>query len=428
MRGFCQQPPRPEVRAKRASKDEAPRALRQAQEGLEGRSSSRDPVCSSRVRAGTDPSDPWSLLRGSLRSRLRMRGLAASTALVASFALAGCNKPQPVAQPVRPVLSALVAETTVDPLALAGTVSARVETPFSFRVLGRLTSRPAQIGDLVKKGQLLATIDPLALQLAVRGAEADLASAEAQLANALGVAERQAALLKTNAASQAQVDSANQTRDSALAGATRARAQLAKAKEELGYAVLTSDFAGVVTSTGAEVGQIVSPGGMVVNVADPTLRDAVIDAPDTAAATLSLGTAFEVAAQLDPSVRATGKVREIAPQADTATRTRRVKIALDDPPEDFRLGSTITAWPVDGARKAVRLPASAILTRDGKAFVWIVDPASSQVSTKEVALADAGRDPVEVTSGLEPAMRVVTAGVHSLVEGQKVRLEQRAQN
>ena len=357
-----------------------------------------------------------------------MRGLAASIALPLLLAVAGCDKPPPQAAPVRPVLSALVAETTVDPLSLAGSVSARVETPFSFRVLGRLTSRPAQIGDLVKKGQMLATIDPLALQLAVRGAEADLASAEAQLANALGVADRQAALLKTNAASQSAVDSANQTRDSALAGANRARAQLAKAKEELGYAVLTSDFAGVVTSTGAEVGQIVSPGVMVVNVADPTLRDAVIDAPDTAAATLSLGTAFEVAAQLDPELRVTGKVREIAPQADATTRTRRVKIALDNPPDDFRLGSTITARPLDGARKAVRLPASAILTRDGKAFVWTVDPASSQVSTREVALADASADPVEVTAGLEPAMRVVTAGVHSLVEGQKVRLEQRAQN
>jgi RND family efflux transporter MFP subunit len=348
--------------------------------------------------------------------------------LAAALALAGCNASSAPQPPVRPVLSTLAAQTIVDPLSLAGTVSARVETPFSFRVLGRLTSRPAQIGDLVKKGQMLATIDPLALQLAVRGAEADLASAEAQLANALGVAERQAALLKTNAASQAQVDSANQARDSALAGANRARAQLAKAKEELGYAVLTSDFAGVVTSTGAEVGQIVSPGVMVVNVADPTLRDAVIDAPDKAAATLALGTPFEVAAQLDPSQRIRGEVREIAPQADATTRTRRIKIALQDPPDTFRLGSTITAWPLDGARKAVRLPASAILVQDGKPFVWIVDPASMTVATRAVELADGKADPVEVTAGLEPAMRVVTAGAHSLVEGQKVRLEQRASN
>jgi RND family efflux transporter MFP subunit len=349
-------------------------------------------------------------------------------ALLAVLALAGCDKPQPAAAPVRPVMSALVAETTVDPLALAGVVAARVETPFAFRVLGRLVSRPAQIGDLVQKGQTLAAIDPLAVQLGVRSAEADLASAQAQLANALGVAERQGALLKTNATTQAQVDAAEQARASALAGQNRALAALAKAKEELDYAVLKSDFSGVVTNTGAEVGQTVSPGQMVVDVADPSERDAVIDAPDAAAATLALGTPFEVAAQLDPETRATGRVREIAPQADPTTRTRRIRIGLDDPPDGFRLGSTITASPLDGARKAVRLPASAILRRDGKAMVWIVDPASGQVATREVALADASRDPVEVTSGLEPAMRVVTAGVHSLVEGQKVRLEQRASN
>ncbi len=345
---------------------------------------------------------------------------------VALLALGACDKPPPEVAPIRPVLSTLVAATTVDPLRLAGVVSPRVETPFSFRVLGRLVSRPVNIGDVVTKGQTLAAIDPLALQLAVRSAEADLASARAQLANALGVADRQATLLKTNVTTQAQVDAATQGRDSALAGENRAQAALAKAKEELGYAVLTADFGGVVTATGAEVGQIVQPGQMVVDIADPALRDAVIDAPDAAVAALSLGTAFEVAAQLDPSVRVTGKVREIAPQADAATRTRRVKIALDAPPGAFRLGSTITAWPVDGARKAVRLPASAILVKDGKPYVWIVDPATSKTTTRAVTLASGEADPVEVTGGLDAKMRVVTAGVHSLVEGQQVRIEPQA--
>ena len=347
-------------------------------------------------------------------------------ALSALLALAACNAPAPAPPQIRPVLSTVVAETATDPLRLAGVVAARVETPFAFRVLGRLTSRPVNIGDLVEKGQTLATIDPLALRLAVRLAESDLATADAQAVNALGVADRQGALLKTGAATQAQVDAANQARDTALAGQSRARAALAKAREELGYAALKADFAGVVTNTGAEVGQTVSPGQMVVDLANPALRDAVIDAPDTAAATLRLGDAFEVAAELDPSVRTTGQVREIAPQADAATRTRRVKIALDHPPNAFRLGSTIAAWPAGAAHSAVWLPASAILAKDGKTYVWIIDRASLKVSTRPVTLADAKADPVEVTGGLAPAMRVVTAGVHSLVEGQEVRLEQRA--
>ena len=175
----------------------------------------------------------------------------------------------------------------VDGEPLAGAVAARVETPFAFRVLGRLVARPVQIGATVKQGDTLAAIDPLSLRLAVRSAEAELASATAQLANAQGVAERQGALIKSNATTQAQLEAAEQARSSALAGQTRARAALAKAKEEAAYAVLKADFPGVVTNTGAEVGQTVAPGQMVVNVADPAFRDAVIDAPDTAAASSS---------------------------------------------------------------------------------------------------------------------------------------------
>jgi RND family efflux transporter MFP subunit len=344
--------------------------------------------------------------------------------LIALLALAACNKPAAEAPPIRRVLSVKVTETDVDPLSLAGTVAARVDTPFSFRVLGRLTSRSVNIGDLVKKDQTLAAIDPIALQLGVRSAEADLASAQAQVANALGVAERQSALLKSNATTQAQVEVAEQSRSAAQATQTRAKAALAKAKDELSYAVLKADFAGVVTSTGAEVGQTVQPGQMVVDVADPRFRDAVIDAPDNAAATLKIGDGFKVAAQLDPDVRVPGKVREIAPQADSATRTRRVKIALDNPPDSFRLGSTITAYPSAGVRKAVLLPASAILTRDGKTLVWIV--ADDKVATRAVTLAPGPVNPVEVTQGLDPDMQVVTAGVHSLTEGQQVRTDVQA--
>ena len=343
-----------------------------------------------------------------------------------ALGLAACQKPPAPPAPPRPVLSMQATETLVDPLALAGTIVSQVQTPFSFRTLGRLVSRPVNIGDVVKKGQTLGAIDAISLQFAVRSAEADVASAEAQLANAIGVDERTNALLKTNASTQAQVDAADQARAAAQAGQTRARAAFAKTREDLDYAVLKADFDGVVTNTGAEVGQTVSPGEMVVELADPRLRDAVIDAPDSAASTLKLGSEFVVAAELDPSVQIHGKVREIAPQADAATRTRRVKIALEKPPDAFRLGSTITAFPAENARRAVRLPASAILDKDGKTLVWVVDPATAKVATRPVKLAASGVDPVEVTSGLEPNMRVVTAGVHSLAEGQSVRIDEQA--
>ena len=351
------------------------------------------------------------------------KALVATAALGALTSLCACEKPQtPELKPVRPVLSMVVAQSSVDALELTGSVQPRVQTAFAFRILGRLVARPVNIGDLVEKGQLLAAVDPVALQLAVRTAVADLSNNRALLANAAGVEERRRQLMKTDSTTRVLYDAAQQSLTSAQAGVVSAQAALDKAKEQLGYADLKSDFAGVVTSTGAEVGQTVSQGQSIVTVAKPDLRDAVIDVPDALVGALKPGAKFKVALQLDPGIEALGVVREIAPESDSATRTRRVKIGLDNPPDTFRLGSTITAKLPSGSLPVVRLPSSALLEKDGREHVWIVDPKSLTVSLRPVEIARLGDDVVEIESGLDPTMRVVTAGSHSLVEGQSVKV------
>jgi len=354
-----------------------------------------------------------------------MSGTAKLAAALAAAALLGaCHAERAErAPPVRPVLSMVVAESSPNALTLAGSVQPRIQTDFSFRVLGRLIARPVNVGDLVEQGQVLAAVDPVTLEFAVKAAAADLANAQAQLANAAGVEDRQRALLTTSTTTQAAYDAAQQGLAAAQANLTRAEAALAKAREHLGWAVVKSDFAGVVTATGAEVGQIVSPGLPVATIAEPALRDAVIDVPDGLAHSLALGTPFTVSLQLNPAIRVAAAVREIAPQSDAATRTRRVKIALDNPPGTFRLGSTITASLAAGSAPIVRLPNSAVLEKDGRTQVWVVDPKSTTVSLREVEIAR-DDDGVIVLGGLQPAMRVVTAGVHSLGAGQAVKIDE----
>jgi RND family efflux transporter MFP subunit len=326
----------------------------------------------------------------------------------------------------RPVLSMVVAPQTVQSMGFAGTVEPRYKSDLGFRVLGRIMSRDVSIGDVVTKGQMLATVDPLAYQLALRSAQSDLASATARQDNAAATEARQRTLLEQNIANQAQFDAARQARESADAAVTRAKAEFDKGEEQLGYTELRADFGGVVTATEAELGEVVQPGQTIVTVARPDVREAVVDLPESIGQGLRPGARFEIALQLDPSLRTVGSVREIAPQADSATRTRRVRITLDNPPESFRLGTTITATVTTGASPTIDVPASALLEREGRTMVWVVDPTARTVSTREVTIAARDGTSVQIRDGLTPGTRVVTAGVNSLTPNQAIKIADEA--
>lgn len=349
--------------------------------------------------------------------------------LCALLPLAACSQEKEAPpEVVRPVLSVVVAPTASRALGFVGTVEPEFSANLAFRLLGRVVARDVEVGDLVTKGETLAALDPTALDLGVQAAKAELSNAEAQLANASASEERQRQLLESKNTSQAVYDAARQAMQAAQANVERARAALAKSEEQLGYARLFSDFDGVVTAAGAEVGQTVSPGQTIVTVARADVREAVVDIPDQLTGDLSIGTPFEVTLQSLPSIKAQAKLREIAPQAEGATRTRRVKLTLTDPPDSFRLGSTVTATRTAVAAPAIELPLSALLETDGKAKVWVVDPKAATVATRDVQISGRTADSFTVASGaagggLEEGVRVVTAGVHSLKEGQKVRIE-----
>ncbi|WP_284774918.1 efflux RND transporter periplasmic adaptor subunit [Agrobacterium sp. lyk4-40-TYG-31] len=345
---------------------------------------------------------------------------------LASTFLASCQKEEEVPEKPRPVLSIVVQPAPAATLTLPGTVNARIETEFGFRVLGRIVARNVQVGDIVKKGDVLAAIDPLSLELAVRSSQSDLSNAQAQLANAQTNEQRQQTLFERQSAAKATFESAQQERVTAEANLNKAQANLDKANEQLGYSRLLTEFDGVVTSTSAEVGQVVSAGQSVVTVARPEERDAVIDVPEAAGSLLKPGTAFDVALQLDPTYHAQGLVREVAPEADDATRTLRTKLALVNPPDALRLGAVITATATADAHPVIRLPSSAIKREGGKTSVWIVDEKAGKVSARDVT-PEAGSVPggtIVISSGLNPGDRVVVAGVNQLQDGQAVRIEQ----
>ena len=356
--------------------------------------------------------------------------LALACALALPSALSGC-KPAEEAQapPARPVLTTVVRPSeTVMFGPFAGTVEARYKSELGFQIGGRVVARDVTVGDVVRKGQRLAALDPVVSRFDLTRAEADLADAQAQSENANATETRTRRLMEGNNVTQAQLDSAVARRDTAQARLAQAGASLQKARDQIGYTELHADFDGVVTQRLAEVGQVLSPGQGVVALARPEVREAVVDIPETLVGGMPEQATFTVALQSAPEITAQGRVREVAPFADAGTRTRRVRLTLEKPGAAFRLGTTINVSLERRADRRFLLPATAVLSADARRSVWVVPPSGKTVERRDVTLADADPardgDRVAVSAGLSPGERVVVAGVNSLSDGQSVRFAQ----
>lgn len=359
----------------------------------------------------------------------RLQSLGAMVA--AGLLMAACSQSEETekaAAPPRPVLSVVVAKADTQTIGFSGTVEPRFETTLAFRTLGRIVAREVDVGDRVEKGQTLAAIDAESLAADLRSTQAQLSNARIQAETAEASARRTRQLFEENTASQSELDRVEQNLASAEAELVNARAQVDKAENALSYTVLTAPFAGVITDREADVGQVVAAGATVMTLARTDQREAVVDIPAAETSRMEKGSPFRVVLQIEPSLTASGAIREIAPQADALTRTNRVRILLDDPPEAFRIGALVTAVPLDAdAQSSIFLPASAVFREDDEAKVWVVDPDTRTVHKRAITLSEGVPAPsntgqVTVTEGLAPGDRVVTAGVNELEEAQAVSI------
>ena len=347
----------------------------------------------------------------------------------AAVLLPGCSKEDPAPEPVRPVLWLQVTPQSEESLGrFAGNIQARYETNLGFRVPGRIAKRNVDVGAEVAPGDLLATLDPTDQQNQLRAAQGDLARVQAQWINAQANARRQQELFDRGVGAQAQLDLAQTDMKTTRASLDQARASVQQARDQLGYSELHTDHGGVVTAWKAEAGQVVSAGQQVVTLARPEVKEAVIDLPANLVDQLPADVVFQVAAQLDPSIGTSATVREIEPQAQSATRTRRARLTLKDTPEAFRLGTAISVTLSSAIAPRTELPSTALQEVDGKSRIWVIDPKALTVSPREVTVLSRDSDSVLISQGVQPGERIVSAGVNSLKPGQKVQIdEDRAQ-
>ncbi len=351
--------------------------------------------------------------------RPAFRPLAGFAALVL---LAGCDgNTAPASKTERPVqVQPVVYKDQQVRREFAGVVRARYETDLAFRVAGKIVTRIVNVGDRVRAGDVVARLDPRDLQLQVESAEAEFAAANSNLAQAAADLERYTALKTRGFASIADFDRKKATKDEADGRLERARRALDLARNQLDYADLKADADGVITAALAEPGQVVAVGQAVARLAHRGEKEAVVALPET-----WLGEARKAQASVrlwserDRSFNA--QLRELSPQADTATRTYAARFTIKDADDSVAFGmtATVTLSNADEAR-AARLPLSAILNRGTGPVVYVVDDTGS-VASRPVTVASFTEDAAVVTSGLREGEKVVTLGVQKLEAGHKVR-------
>jgi len=352
-----------------------------------------------------------------------MRRIGIPLALL--VALGACKAEKP-ALDVRSARTVIVEPKRIDTDRRAvGEVKPRYESDLSFRVAGKVLVRRVDVGAIVRQGDTLATLDTQDFQNRLRSAEADVGSAEAELVETQGNEARKGKLLKDGFTPQATYDSALRNLRSAEAKLTSAKANLDLTRDQLRYTELTADFDGVITAVGAEPGQNVNAGQMVVKLARPTDKDAVFNIAETAFTGHHPTT--EDAEVLvwplsNPELKIEGIAREISPIADSTTRTYTVKVSLKNAPPQLRFGMSIGGRWKASSGPVVALPLSALVEQNGTPAVWVVDERSGSVALRPVTVARYETDMVVIADGLAKGDIVVTAGVNTLRQGQKVRV------
>jgi RND family efflux transporter MFP subunit len=352
------------------------------------------------------------------------RGPALLLAGVTAASLSACQPEAETAAPqVRPVRTVTVVKRDAgETVSYTGRIQAENETRLAFRISGRMVERPINVGDHVEPGQVVAKLEPQDELNALRTAQASVAAAQGQLNQAQSNYDRQKTLLARDIASRAQFEQAESAMKTARAQLDTAEAQLKAAKDRVSYTELRVDAGGTVVTTGAEPGEVVQAGQMIIRVARKDGRDAVFDVPAQLLRSAPSNPVITVSLTDDAAVTATGRVREVSPQADPVTRTFEVKVGLTDPPAAMRLGSTVVGRMKLDTAPVIEIPATALTESDRRPAVWVVDPKDMTVSLRNVEVARNDPATVAIAEGLDSGEIVVTAGTQALHPGQKTRL------
>ncbi|MEM9292268.1 MAG: efflux RND transporter periplasmic adaptor subunit [Acidobacteriota bacterium] len=377
----------------------------------------------------------------SSRAGIPPRFAALGAAAIALLSLGACSSESPTEEalappPPRPVrvLEIQAADTSRE-RTFVGRSQAPSQAAASFRIPGRVERRAVNLGDSVRRGDLLAALDASDFRLRLEEASAEVARSEAEWRNAEAERQRLRALFATESTSRSALDAAEARYDGAEAARDSAQRRQRLARAELGYTRLRASAAGRVVAVEIEAGENVQSGQAVLRLATGNGLEVEFAVPEGLISRLELGQEAAVDFPAD-GIQGSGRISEVgAGPVGDGGGAFPVVLRLQDPDPRLLTGRAAeVTLRFAATTDALLLPPEAVAADDRGRFVWVAVPQSEKdaeqagdglratVERRNVEVGELLAEGLEVLSGLAPGDRVITAGVSRILEGQTVRL------
>lgn len=305
----------------------------------------------------------------------------------------------------------------------SGVIVPRSEATLSFRVAGRITERFVDVGDYIKEGKIIAALDKVPYELSLEDAKAKLTQAEVNLARVTRDVQRNYHLVKKGATSKIEFDRIFAEKQHAIAQVATSKSYFELMKNDLSYADLKTTKNGVITNVYVQVGEVVQVGVPIIAVAYDEKKEVQLDIPETSIADMQLNMLAQVYLLSNPTKKIKGHIREISPIADPITRTYRVRIVLEDYPENIKLGMTVNvSFLIQKKDSQIKLPLTALIENQQGFAVWILKKDSDYPELRNVKILEYKTDFFTVSEGINIGDQVVVSGAHRLDKNKKVHV------
>ena len=337
------------------------------------------------------------------------------------FLLSGCGQQEPAKISISPAMVVQPQPSALASQSYPGEVRARFDPQLAFRIGGKVTKRLVDEGERVKANQPLAELDPQDVRLQLDATRAQVAAGQANLNLVRAERDRYKTLLARQLISQSQFDTVENQYRAGEARVKQIKAEFDVASNQAGYSVLRASQDGLIARRLGEVGQVVAAGQTVFTLAADGEREVLISVPEHALERFRIGQEVSIELWSQPDKQFPGRIRELSPAADAQSRTFAARVTFSDPKVKAEVGQSARVSITADGEVPLSVPLSALSAEKGKPFVWIIDPKESKAVRTPVRVGAYGQERVSILEGLKESDWVVAAGVHVLLDGQKVR-------